>query len=201
MNGYAYEDLSSAESALFDRHYEATGGDHKEFCQIFGPEKIVGSFGMFLGYFMVRKVVAGADLMRAAGTVTKKLATWLARKGYVSELDASEGAERADAATRTLPKAAHAARLLSRAAESVFVDFDEVPEDDYLDFDHYPIKRLEPGKLWFSAHPGGSSKVVGPVAVPKAATDLLAEGWGVGCTLVRVRGKWCVAEVASVRPM
>lgn len=33
---------------------------------------------------MVRKVIPGKDLMRAAGTVTKKLAAWLAEKSYAS---------------------------------------------------------------------------------------------------------------------
>jgi hypothetical protein len=35
-----------------------------------------------LGYFMVRKVIAGPSLLRTAGTVTKKLAAWLAAQGY-----------------------------------------------------------------------------------------------------------------------
>ena len=33
---------------------------------------------------MIRKVIAGRDLKRAAGSVTKKLSKWLAEKGYVS---------------------------------------------------------------------------------------------------------------------
>ena len=41
---------------------------------IFGPEKIPGNVAEFLDYFMVRKVMCGKDLMRAAGTVMKKLA-------------------------------------------------------------------------------------------------------------------------------
>jgi hypothetical protein len=85
LNGYAYEGLSRGESALFDKHYNVKGEDHREFCQLFGPDKIVENFGGFLGYFMIRKVIAGQDLKRAAGTVTKKLSKWLAEKGYVSQ--------------------------------------------------------------------------------------------------------------------
>ncbi len=81
LNGYAYQSLSTAEAALFDRYYNAPGDKHLEFCQLFGPDKIVANLGGFLGYFMIRKVVAGQDLKRAAGTVTKKLSTWLARAG------------------------------------------------------------------------------------------------------------------------
>ena len=80
LNGYAYQSLSTVEAALFDRYYNAPGDKHLEFCQLFGPDKIVANLGGFLGYFMIRKVVAGQDLKRAAGTVTKKLSTWLAHR-------------------------------------------------------------------------------------------------------------------------
>jgi len=45
-----------------------------EFCDIFGPEHILSSIDEFLGYFMVRKVIAGKALLRTAGTTTKRLA-------------------------------------------------------------------------------------------------------------------------------
>jgi len=32
---------------------------------------------------MVRKVIAGQELLRAPGTVTGKLVTWLAARGYI----------------------------------------------------------------------------------------------------------------------
>lgn len=73
MNNYAYQGLDKQEEALFDQLYNAKGDEHREFCQIFGPEKIPGNVGEFLNYFMVRKVMCGKELMRAAGTVTRKL--------------------------------------------------------------------------------------------------------------------------------
>ena len=69
-SGYAYQSLSTAESTLFDRYYNAQGDEHLEFCQLFGPDKIVANLGGFLGYFMIRKVMAGQDLKRAAGTIS-----------------------------------------------------------------------------------------------------------------------------------
>ena len=110
--GYAYQSLSTAEAALFDRYYNAPGDKHLEFCQLFGPDKIVANLGGFLGYFMIRKVVAGQDLKRAAGTVTKKLSTWLAAQGHVAEDEAQEGADLGAEAARDLPKAERAARIL-----------------------------------------------------------------------------------------
>ena len=99
-----YQSLSTAEAALFDRYYNAPGDKHLEFCQLFGPDKIVANLGGFLGYFMIRKVVAGQDLKRAAGTVTKKLSTWLAAQGHVAEDEAQEGADLGAEAARDLPR-------------------------------------------------------------------------------------------------
>ena len=42
-------------------------------------------YSEFLGYFMPRKVLCGKETIRAAGTVTKKLAKWLSEKGYVKD--------------------------------------------------------------------------------------------------------------------
>lgn len=36
LNGYAYQSLSKADAALFDRLYNAKGAEHREFCEIFG---------------------------------------------------------------------------------------------------------------------------------------------------------------------
>ena len=66
--------------------YNHITGQGGTFCGSFGPEEIPGGYGEFLGYFMSRKVMCGKDTMKAAGTVTKKLAKWLAEKGYVEDI-------------------------------------------------------------------------------------------------------------------
>ena len=119
LNRYAYQSLSTAEAALFDRYYNAPGDKHLEFCQLFGPDKIVANLGGFLGYFMIRKVVAGQDLKRAAGPVMKKLSTWLAAQGHVAEDEAQEGADLGAEAARDLPKAERAARILYDATTNL----------------------------------------------------------------------------------
>ena len=55
------------------------------YCGTFGPEDATEGYSEFLGYFMPRKVMCGKDTMQAAGTVTKKLAKWLAEKGYIED--------------------------------------------------------------------------------------------------------------------
>ena len=57
------------------------------FCHLFGPEHL----GEFLGYFMVRKMIVGQELLRASGTVTGKFVTWLAARGYIDRDSAEMG--------------------------------------------------------------------------------------------------------------
>jgi len=99
LNGYAYASLDELDAKRFERLQRATGDAQREFCQIFGPEHILPNVGEFLGYFMIRKVMASRTLLRAAGTVTKRLAAWLAEQGYVdaeaAELAKERGAEAA----------------------------------------------------------------------------------------------------------
>jgi hypothetical protein len=200
LNGYGHDSLSETETVLLDRHYNAEGEGHREFCQVFGPDKIPEHLGMFLGYFMVRKVMAGADFKRSAGTVTKKLSKWLAAKGHVSAESAALAAEQGADAARDLPSAERAADLLLRAADPLSIALDDLADDDYMDFDHYTIARIEPGKLWFDVF-GDDEPVIGPVAVPKKATDLLQAGWDISCALARIRGRWRIVEVANVYPL
>ncbi|HEY7319233.1 MAG TPA: hypothetical protein VIE89_16835 [Candidatus Binatia bacterium] len=199
LNGYAYDGLSRAEAALFEKHYNAKGKEHREFCEIFGPDKIVDGFSGFLGYFMVRKVLAGEELKRAAGTVTKKLSKWLAEKGYTSRKVALEGFEEGAAAARNLPRAERAARLLYDAANRVTVDPNTLSDEDYQDFDHYTIVKIEPGELWMESFTGGG-ELIGPVRVPEKATALLRAGWNISCSLGRTRGQWRLLEMGNVYP-
>jgi hypothetical protein len=200
MNSYAHESLTKAESALFEKHYNAEGREHMEFCQIFGPDKIAENVGGFLGYFLIRKVMAGVDFKRLAGTVTKKLSKWLAGQGYISEEDAALGEEEGAAAARDLPKAEKAGHIIYRAAENVVFDADKLDDDDYHDFDYYTIEKVERGKLWFEVYDERGKGTVGPIAVPKEATELLRKGWDISCAVARIRGKWRIVEVANVYP-
>ena len=175
LNGYAYQSLSTAEAALFDRYYNAPGDKHLEFCQLFGPDKIVANLGGFLGYFMIRKVVAGQDLKRAAGTVTKKLSTWLAAQGHVAEDEAQEGADLGAEAARDLPKAERAARILYDATTNLALGSHDLG-DDFLEFNHRTIAKVEAGRLWLEGFERGTRRAYGPILVPAAATKLLCKG-------------------------
>src|SRR5260370_3671652 len=113
---------------------------------------------------MRRKVMCGKDAMQAAGTVTKKLAKWLAQKGYID--DTEDDQERAREAARDLPNARAVVDLLD-----TYVD-ETAParHGDEIE-DHFWIERIEPGKLWLKPLTAGDT-VIGPGPVPEQVTQL-----------------------------
>src|SRR2546425_10584589 len=56
MNDYGPQYLNKSDRELFDRLYGAKGEEHREFCQIFGPERILTNASEFLGWFLIRKI-------------------------------------------------------------------------------------------------------------------------------------------------
>jgi len=200
LNGYGHERLSATEAARFERSYNAEGEEHRAFCDLFGPERIVENLDSFLGYFMIRKVIAGQDFLRAAGTVTKKLSKWLAGKGYVTPEAAGEATQASAAAARDLPRAERAARVLRDAADRLGVDVAQLAEEDYLEFDHFTVARVEPGRLWLEVPEGRKMRERGPIPAPEPATRWLRPGWTISCSLGRVRNSWRLLDVANVYP-
>ncbi len=191
LNGYAYDTLGASDRARWDAAFEA--GDEEAYCHLFPPDHIPAHLGGFLGYFMIRKVMAGEELLRAAGTVTKRLAKWLRDEGLISAEQAVDAADRGAAATRDLPRAERLGNLLHEEAQRLpDFDFSDVPDEHVVE-DYLAIERVEPGALWFEGD-------VGPVPVPTEASDLAEPGWSVNIVLVMLRGRWHVAEVGFVYP-
>ena len=189
LNSYAYDSLGKSEQKRWRTAFDA--GDEEAYCHLFGPEKIVDHLGEFLGWFMVRKVMAGADLLRASGTVTKKLASWLQEHGYISDEQRTQGVERGADAARDLPRADRLGALLHKEMERTPpFDPDDVSDEHWIE-DFVAIERVEPGALWFE---GG----IGPVQVSKEASDLAQVGWGVNIVLAQLRGKWHIVELGFV---
>lgn len=191
LNGYGPNTLDKTDHKRWEKAFV---DDEEAFCHLFGPEHILGHLSEFLGYFMVRKVWASQELLRSAGTVTKRLATWLYEQGYVSDDEREIAVERGTEAARDLPRAEHLANLLydqSRAAP----DFDpgDLGSGDLVE-DYLVIERIEPGALYFA---GG----IGPLSVSEQASKLAEVGWGVNITLARISGTWFVVEVGNVYTM
>ena len=85
---------------LYERRSADLHNGPSEFCDLFGPDRILVHVSTFIGYFMVRKVAPGRELLQASGTVTGRLALWLAARGYVSPELARAYSVEAKAATR-----------------------------------------------------------------------------------------------------
>ncbi len=192
LNGYAANSLDKSEYELWEELFNAEGDKHREFCDIFGPEHILPNVGEFLNYFMIRKVMAGQDLLRASGTVTKNLAKWLAAKGYATADEAGDAVEFGADAARDLPRAEKLVALLREFTSSKYF-----PEDSDME-DQFEIKRVEPGKIWLEGF--GDGRLLGPIGLPAEATKLCQVGWSLSGA-VRRRGKtWLLVEAWNVYP-
>jgi len=189
LNGYGHQSLDPAEREQWEAAFD---DDEEAFAHVFGPEKIAENLGEFLDYFMIRKVMAGEELLRAAGTVTKKLARWLGERGYLDAGAVEVAVERGADAARDLPKAEKLSRLLFEQSNTSTIDVHALDDDDYVE-DYLMIDRVELGVLWFE---GG----IGPVKVPKAASDIAQPGWSVNIVLGRAGKTWHVIEVGNVYP-
>jgi hypothetical protein len=192
LDGYAHQSLDKADAKLFDRLFNAEGDEHREFCQIFGPEHILPNVGEFLDYFMIRKVIAGKELLRAAGTVTKKLAAWMAEKGYADAAEVEDAKERGGAAARDLPQAEELASRLRRFTE----DQKQGSEDDEVE-DYFMLTRVEPGKIWLE---GMNGRELGPIQVPEDIGRRCKVGWTISGVVGRVGKRWRLVETWNVYP-
>jgi hypothetical protein len=191
LDGYAYSSLDDEERARWEEAFEAD--EERAFCRLFGPEKIPEHLGEFLGYFMVRKVIAGQELLKAAGTVTGKLVRWLEDGGYIDAGSAEDASDRARGASRDLPMADRLGSLLHDVADRApEIDLEALDEDDWVE-DYIAITGVEPGRIWFE---GG----IGPIAVPRAASNLARPGWSAFVTAARTAGTWHLLEVGFVYP-
>ena len=191
LNGYGVQDLDvAADVALYQRLY-----NHREleFCAIFGPDKILKNLPTFLNYFIIRKVMASEELLRAAGTVSKKLALWLAEHGYVDDNEVNAAATLASEAARELPAAERLARLLYDYAQS------HAPRywTDELD-DYFAVEQIEPGKLVLL--PMGTDAGMIEVKVPLDISDHCKVGWHINLLLGKTRHGWRILETGNVYP-
>ena len=162
------------------------------YCGTFGPDDATAGYSEFLGYFMPRKVMCGKETMQAAGTVTKKLAKWLAEKGYIE--DTEDAQEQAGEAAKDLPNASAVVDLLE-----AYVDETAPARQGKIIEDHFWIEKIEPGKLWLMPLTEGDS-AIGPIPVPGRVTQLCKEGWDIGGVVAKTAKGWRFIEVWSVSP-
>jgi hypothetical protein len=191
LDGYGHQYLDEQEGELFDRLYNAGGEEHREFCQLFGPEKIPENVAEFLNYFMIRKVMCGKELLQAAGTVTKKLGKWLMEKGYIQPESAEELVSSGATAAKELPAAEELSRMLSDYADRTAVDCDDAIED------HFSIDAVEPGKLHLLAF-SEDEEVIVPVS--RDISNACRAGWSFSGAVGKTSKGWRILEAWNVYP-
>jgi hypothetical protein len=121
---------------------------------------------------MVSKVMAGADTLRASGTVVKKLARWLAEHNYVRTEDMALAIEQGADAARNLP----AAEKLSALLYDLTAGRHEPHGSDIEG--RFSITNVAPGRIWPQDDDDG--KDYGPILLAEKATKLCRVGWR-GC--------------------
>ena len=191
LDGYGHQGLNKQEDALFDRLYNAKGDEHREFCQVFGPEKIPFSVREFLNYFMIRKVMCGKELKQAAGTVIKKLGKWLKEKGYIESESADDVVSCGATAAKELPATEELARMLTDYADRTAVDCDEMVED------HFTIEAVEPGKLRLSSF-SADEEITIPIS--RDISNACRVGWSISGAMGKTGKGWRILEAWNVYP-
>lgn len=190
LNGYAYEWLSEIEGRRFEKAFE--DGDERAFCHLFGPEKIPPHMPSFLYWFMLRKVFASEQLLRAASTVSKRLLKWLAARGEIGKEAVGPAYAVAKAAAHDLPASDQLTRLLGDFSNPNPFAISEAAGGEVIQ-DLLTIERVESGALWFE---GG----IGPVDIPPEASELAKRGWKLFAELERSGDQWRLRDHGIVYP-
>jgi len=189
LNGYGYNRLSTEESERFDELYD----EGKEFCEVFGPDKITSSeIAEFLDYFMVKKVIASSTFMKTVGTVTRKFVRWLGEKGYTVKKDCKNMVDTVDDLKADMPAVADLADLIYDYIQENFYESVEETKDGY-----FSVADTKPGELWLEDYMR-SGKVIGPVIVSDEISSKCKKGWTICLELGRVKKDWWMLGVGNV---
>jgi hypothetical protein len=162
------------------------------YCGTFGADDITSGFSEFLGYFMPRKVIAGNETMKAAGTVVKKLARWLTEKGYTEDDESVR--ELVGTTARDLP-----------ASQKLLDDlYDWLSETGPIKAGkeiegHFLIRRTGPGQIWLESMISGDAEM-GPIPVPADVARSCKAGWDVGGVVGLTNQGWRLVEVWNISP-
>ena len=174
------------------KEYDAITKAKGTYCGTFGAEDITSGFSEFLGYFMPRKVIAGNETMKAAGTVVKKLAKWLVEKGYTEDDESIR--ELVGETARDLPASQklldRSGRLARRERPGGIREGDRGP---FLD----PARRAGPALAGVDAL---RRREIGPIPVPEKVARACKVGWDVGGVVGETAQGWRLVEVWNISP-
>jgi hypothetical protein len=172
--------------------YDAVTGSKGTDCGTFGAEDITAGFSEFLGYFMPRKVIAGHETMKAAGTIIKKLARWLVEKGYTEDDESIR--ELVGEAARDLP----ASQKLLDDLYDWLSETGPVRSGKEIE-GHFLIQRVGPRQIWLEPMIPGDPEI-GPIPVPAQVARVCKVGWDVGGVVALTNKGWRLVEVWNISP-
>src|SRR5674476_216640 len=82
LNGWAHKYLSDKDKIRLNEFNE---GEGKKYCEVFDPEYIRAlEIKDFLGYFVIRNVLASKTSLETLGRVMHKLVKWMHEKDYMA---------------------------------------------------------------------------------------------------------------------
>ncbi|WP_239310295.1 hypothetical protein [Frankia sp. Cj3] len=161
------------------------------------PETIPDHLGGFLGYYMVRKVIARKGEIKAAGTVAGKLVSWLSERGYIDGTTAKNAVDSARDTGRGLAAAYDFRDLIDDHLDSrPPVDISGVPAGDRFE-DYAFVAEVSPGRISFDAYAGTT---VGPMDIPVEISNLVQPEWSMYVEAARIDGAWHLLMIGSVFP-
>lgn len=167
-------------------------GTEYAWCGLGSPKEIAYTIGHFLGWFMVRKVVAGQDLMRAAGSVTRRLGRWLYEHHYIDETNAEIFQSQAKSLGRALPKATDLRNKLSRWVDGL----GGIRSDASYEGDFEIVAITDRGwKL-----EGVDSALSGEISVPSELRHGPEVGWRISGVVARMSQSFRWVEIWNVYP-
>ncbi|MDZ7576720.1 MAG: hypothetical protein U0904_00865 [Candidatus Nanopelagicales bacterium] len=193
LNSYGHTSLYDASDMR--RWEQASESDEEAFCHLFGAEAIIAGLGEFLDYFMIRKVLASSEDLKAASTVTGKLVRWLEGLGLLTDVSVEVAREHIHD-SKALPLMDKLASALFDLTNTLTLGERKALADaaakDIIE-DQLSISNVEAGKLYFDG-------VDGWLQVPVKVSALAQTGWSVNMVLARLGGRWRVCEVGNVYP-
>jgi hypothetical protein len=162
------------------------------YCGTFGAEDIAFGFAAFLDDFMPRKVIGSNEMMKAAGTVIKKLAKWLVEKGYTEDDELLR--EQIGEMAGDLPASQ---KLLDHLCDWL-ADALPVKTDRQIE-GHFIIRRIGPRQIWLESILSGDTEI-GPIPVPAKVAKTCKVGWDVGGVVGLSKKGWRLIEVWNISP-
>jgi hypothetical protein len=190
LNGYAYQDLDLDEASMFEVLNISEGDDHREFCQVFGADKILGAVEPFVDYYLISSVVASGTTLSAYATEIAKLCKWLKKNKLVDTDRASMLEDLVIDMAKLLPRRVKAGELLHDNVEANGNNLPHPEVDGAMS-----VVKIDEEAIWLEDDFG---KKFGPIALPKKTLDALTVGWNFYCSLSKKGGKWLLAEVGEV---